>query len=71
MNLNDRDTLMAIRRNAESLAAVPGTNPAWTRAYLALADGGTVTDMTRERELGHHPDCRGCPDCQGVKGPFT
>jgi len=28
--------------------------------------GGTVTDMTRERELGHDPDCRGCPDCEGV-----
>ena len=33
--------------------------------------GGTVTDMTRERELEHDPDCRGCPDCEGVKGPFT
>jgi hypothetical protein len=30
--------------------------------------GGTVTDMTRERELGHDPDCRGCPDCRGIKG---
>jgi hypothetical protein len=19
----------------------------------------------------HDPDCRGCPDCEGVKGPFT